>query len=207
MSPPLAIAEARLSALHWRRFLFWGPRFLVSAPISCRSAASVRLIALSRLGPSEIAGAVQSSEAPRRGVVVHAGRVPGPPECRLTRPARGRRIDPNPLPGLGSEPSRIPHLRHPPSAAPSSGSSLEDAPRRAGHRQHKCAGASGDKFAEIFLAWIFKELRDTGSVTLAPSAHARASGHPVRKGLGPRLRGDERRHMSAPLQRPTRREA
>ena len=43
----------RLSALHRGDFCSPGPRFLVSVPVSSRSAAPVRLIGLSRLGPSE----------------------------------------------------------------------------------------------------------------------------------------------------------
>jgi hypothetical protein len=156
-SPPLAIAEARLSALHWRRFLFRGPHFLVSAPISCRSAASVRLIALSRLGPSEIAGAVQSSEAPRRGVVVPPGRTPDLPSAGLqglpagaaSTQTRCRASGPN------RHGYRISGTRHPPLV-------FRIVSRRRpspSGTQHKCAGASGNKFQEFFLAWIFKELR------------------------------------------------
>ena len=66
-----------------------------------------------------------------QGVVSAPGRSPASPECRLTRPARGRRIHRGfctPAPG-----GRAPHLRHRPfPAAPPSGSSLDDAPHRAG---------------------------------------------------------------------------
>ena len=65
---PSPFPESRLSALHWRRFLSPGPRFLVPAQASSLSAAPVRLIALSRRGLPRTLGAtpVQQSSL-RRG--------------------------------------------------------------------------------------------------------------------------------------------
>jgi hypothetical protein len=102
----------------WWRFRIPGPRFLIPAwLLPLRGASSAhRLVAPCSVGNLEQS---QSSEAPRRGVVVPPGRVPGPPEYRLTRPIRGRHIDRG---VVAPAPERaMPHLRHLPlPAAPSS---------------------------------------------------------------------------------------
>src|SRR6185503_13191755 len=102
----------------WWRFRIPGPRFLIPAwLLPLRGASSAhRLVAPCSVGNLEQS---QSSEAPRRGVVVPPGRVPGPPEYRLTRPIRGRHIDRG---VVAPAPERaMPHLRHRPlPAAPSS---------------------------------------------------------------------------------------
>ena len=102
----------------WWRFRIPGPRFLIPAwlpPLRGASSAH-RLVAPCSVGNLEQS---QSSEAPRRGVVVPPGRVPGPPECGVTSPARGRHIDRGAL--APAPAGAMPHLRHRPlPAAPSS---------------------------------------------------------------------------------------
>src|SRR6185312_3858768 len=73
-----------------------------------RGASSAhRLVAPCSVGNLEQS---QSSEAPRRGVVVPPGRVPGPPECGVTSPARGRHIDRGAL--APAPAGAMPYLRH-----------------------------------------------------------------------------------------------
>jgi hypothetical protein len=81
----------RLSARRLGDFSSPGPRFLVSVPVSSWSAAPVRLIGLSRLGPSETFGTVPVQQAPCGAVVMPPDRVPGRPECVAANHARGRR--------------------------------------------------------------------------------------------------------------------
>ena len=84
----LALGASPLGA-PLRRFPIPGPRFQVhvSSPLGLWRR---RLITALRLKAKEARdGPVQ--RAPRRGVVMPPGRVPGPPECGVTSPARRRR--------------------------------------------------------------------------------------------------------------------
>jgi hypothetical protein len=112
----------------WWRFRIPGPRFLIPAwlpPLRGASSAH-RLVAPCSVGNLEQS---QSSEAPRRGVVVPPGRVPGPPEYRLTRPIRGRHIDQKRSPAFGSGTSDAASPAPSPSGGSIVGTSRDDAPR------------------------------------------------------------------------------
>ena len=114
-----------------------------------RPAKALGLCRPGRLPPPVAPAHVQPLKAdPPSG----AGRLAGASREWITNPPAGAASTEPHFRGSRSEPRgcRISGTRL--SAAPPSGSSLEDAPRRAGHGQDKGAQTSGDKF---FLRTVF----------------------------------------------------
>jgi hypothetical protein len=76
------------------------------------------LVGGQRLGSPTTLGPFPVQRAPRGVTVVSPDRFPGPPECRLAKPARGRRTLPSRLPGLEAERAGACSPARSPSAAP-----------------------------------------------------------------------------------------
>ena len=118
-----ARAESRLSALHLRRFPFPGPRFLVPArfafgPPRQFGSSPCRALVLRQplAAPVQQSSLRRGPSAPRSGPGTSRERGYEPRPRAPHRPAKARLKRASCRP----EPPRLPHLRQPPSAAPSS---------------------------------------------------------------------------------------
>jgi hypothetical protein len=202
---PACAAESRLSALHWRRFLIPGPRFqvLASCPFGLRhrfgsSPHRAFGIRVSRL-PCPASSSQRGRRAPRSGSGTSRARGYEPRPRAPHRPKSARKRA-----SLRPEPPRLPHLRQPPSAAPSSARLPEDAPRRAGRNGYTilfdfCQAQLGIFFQELGAMFVVMAgCRATRALSLSPFFTGRRWRPLKRKRSASRVRGIAR-PLTSPL--------